>query len=121
MNASATPPPASAPPQNDAFANASQSELSQRATDGLLINGTTNNGAASPFAQAQAFGNNRNGFRSLYTGGIGITINNSVLDAQQYSITGQQTPKPPYNNLTAMGSFGGPLKIPHLLENGPLF
>src|SRR6202035_5678435 len=33
-------------------------ELSQRAADGFLINGTANNAASSPFAMAQAFGNN---------------------------------------------------------------
>ena len=34
-------------------------DLSQRAADGFLINGSMNNGAASPFAQAATFGNNR--------------------------------------------------------------
>src|SRR5579875_2060600 len=117
VKASATPPPAE--PQSADFANASESELSQRASDGFLINGTANNGAASPFAQAQAFGNNRRGFRSLYTGGIGFTFDNSALDARTYSITGQDTPKPAYNNMTGMLSFGGPLKIPHLFRDGP--
>jgi hypothetical protein len=117
VKASATPPPSE--PQSADFANASESELSQRASDGFLINGTANNGAASPFAQAQAFGNNRRGFRSLYTGGIGFTFDNSALDARTYSITGQDTPKPAYNNMTGMLSFGGPLKIPRLFNNGP--
>lgn len=127
VNASAAPAAAPAaastnqPPPSDAFANTSQSELAQRASDGFLINGTQNNSASSPFAQSQAFGNNRRGFRPLYNGNIGITVNNSLLDAQQYSITGQQTPKPSFDNMTGLASFGGPLKIPHLLENGPLF
>src|SRR5882724_4618000 len=38
-------------------------EPDQRAADGFLINGSVNNGAASPFAQLAAFGNNRNGGR----------------------------------------------------------
>jgi trimeric autotransporter adhesin len=123
VNASAPAAPAAGtpPPAADTFANNSQGELAQRANDGFLINGTTNNAASSPFAQAQAFGNNRRGFRPLYNGNLGITLNNSALDAQQYSITGQQTPKPSYNQLTGLASFGGPLRIPHLIENGPFF
>ena len=46
----------------------SQEDLNQSASDGLLINGSVNNGAASPFAQIAAFGNNRNGAKGLYTG-----------------------------------------------------
>ncbi len=48
-------------PANSAFANQSASDLNQRASDGLLINGTVNNGASSPFAQAASSGNNRRG------------------------------------------------------------
>ncbi|HXE12229.1 MAG TPA: carboxypeptidase-like regulatory domain-containing protein, partial [Bryobacteraceae bacterium] len=83
--------------------------------DGLLINGSVNNGAASPFAQFPAFGNNRRGRKGLYTGGIGMTLDNSALDAQPFSLTGQNTPKPAYNRLTGMAVLGGPLKIPHLM------
>lgn len=36
-------------------------DLSQRAADGFLINGSMVNGATTPFAQSFAFGNNRNG------------------------------------------------------------
>src|SRR4029434_2811071 len=86
-----------APPQSSAFANLSQEELNQRAADGLLINGSVNNGAASPFAQLPGFGNNRNAGRSLYTGGIGASLDNSALDARSYSLTGQDTDKPSYN------------------------
>jgi hypothetical protein len=102
------------PPPNDA-------ELSQRAADGFLINGTANNGASSPFALNQAFGNSRRGPRSLYNGNLGFIIDNSVTDARPYSLTGQDTPRPSYNRWTAVGSFGGPIKIPHLLRNGPNF
>src|SRR5262249_9275718 len=55
------------PPQSSACGSLSQEELNQRAADGLLINGTDNNGAASPFAQAARIGNNLRG-RPLYTG-----------------------------------------------------
>jgi hypothetical protein len=125
VNASAAAPAAStaaeAVPANSAFGNQSASELTQRASDGLLINGTVNNGAASPFAQAAAFGNNRRGAASLYNGTLGITLDNSNFDARAYSLTGQNTPKPDYNHIQAAVSFGGPLKIPHSIRNGPQF
>jgi trimeric autotransporter adhesin len=96
-------------------------ELAQRSADGLLINGSQNNGASSPFALFPAFGNNRNGGRSLYNGGLGVFIDNSIWDARQFSITGQDTPKPAYNHFNSTAYFGGPLRIPHLLRNGPNF
>src|SRR5262249_11689006 len=42
-------------PQAEAPAGQDAAELRQRAADGLLVNGSVNNGAASPFAQLQAF------------------------------------------------------------------
>ena len=45
---------------------AADADRNQAAADGFLINGSVNNGAASPFAQLAAFGNNRRGGRSLY-------------------------------------------------------
>jgi hypothetical protein len=119
-NATANAPAPSAepaPPLGDAGQSAS--DLSQRATDGFLINGTTNNSASSPFALAGAFGNNRRGARSLYNGNLGFTLDNSTLDARTFSLTGQDTPKPYTNRFTGLFNFGGPLKIPHLLKNGP--
>ena len=61
------------------------------AADGFLINGSVNNGAASPFAQLAAFGNNRRGGRSLYNGGVGALLGNSAWDARPFSFTGQDT------------------------------
>ncbi len=121
--AGTTPQPSGdPPPASSAFANVSQDELNQRAADGLLINGSVNNGAASPFAQFGAFGNNRRGIRSLYNGGIGLIIDNSSLDARAFSLTGQNTPKPDYNKVTGSFNFGGPIKIPGLTHNnGPNF
>lgn len=89
--------------------------------DNFLINGSVNNGAASPFAQIAAFGNNRRGARSLYNGSLGFSFDNSALDARAFSITGQDTPKPGYNHVTGFAAFGGPMKIPHLIRNGPNF
>lgn len=110
----ATPPPAPDP--------AATAELAQRAADGFLINGSVNNGASSPFALLPAFGNHRRGQRSMYNGNLGFILNNSAFDARAYSLTGQSTPKPGYNRLQGLFSFGGPMKIPGLIKrNGPQF
>ena len=58
------------------------------AAAGLLINGSVNNGASTPFAQARAFGTNRPGGRSLYNGAFGVLLGNSAWDARSYSLTG---------------------------------
>jgi len=106
---------------SDAAPPQSASELNARAADGFLINGSSNNSASSPFALSQAFGNNRRGLRSLYNGSFAISDDNSALDARPFSLTGQDTPKPYYDHLQIAGNFGGPLRIPHLIRNGPTF
>jgi len=97
------------------------SEASQQAADGFLVNGSQVNGGASPFALNPAFGNNRRGPRSLYTYLLQFNLGNSALNANNFSLSGQNTPKPSYNVFTAQGSVQGPLRIPHLLRNGPTF
>ncbi|MBI4473463.1 MAG: TonB-dependent receptor, partial [Acidobacteria bacterium] len=114
--AAASPPPASIPPPSPD----DNADLSQSAADGLLINGSVNNGAASPFAQSPAFGNARR-TRAIYTGGIALTVDNSKLDARSYSLTGQDTPKPGYNHFIGGFSFGGPLRLPGLGRTPPNF
>jgi hypothetical protein len=99
----------------------SQDDLSDRAADGFLINGSVNNGAASPFAQSFAFGNNRNSGRGLYNGGIGLIFDNSALDARPFSLSGQNTPKPAYNRITGVATLGGPLRIPHFFPRNTFF
>lgn len=121
-----TPSPASPnSPANQAQSGAPQQPeqqgLSELASNGFLINGSVNNGAASPFAQFPAFGNHRPGAGGLYNGGIGIIFGNSALDARPFSLTGQNTPKANYNLLTGLATLGGPLKIPHVIRNGPDF
>jgi hypothetical protein len=96
-------------------------ENAERSSDGLLINGSENNAATSPFAMAPAFGNRRQGVKDLYTGGIGAIVDNSVFDARPYSLTGLETPRDLYSRYTGMLTLGGPLNIPHLLHNGPNF
>src|SRR5262245_27109451 len=62
---------------------------SNQANDGFLINGSVNNGAASPFAQFAAFGNNRRRPGALYNTQLGMTLNTSAWDASPASLTGQ--------------------------------
>lgn len=107
-----------------ADANPSGGDASDRAADaadGFLINGSVNNGAASPFAQLPAFGNNRRGARSLYNGGLGVLLGNSAWDSRPFSFTGQQTPKLSYYDAQLLGSFAGPLKIPRVRTRPNLF
>ena len=97
-------------------------ELTQRAADGLLINGSVNNGASSPFALLPAFGNHRRGQRSMYNGNFGFILNHAAFDARAFSLTGQNTLKPAYQRLQGLFAFGGPMKIPGLIKrNGPQF
>jgi trimeric autotransporter adhesin len=104
------------PSPSGAFANLTQEDLSQRAADGLLINGSVNNSAASPFAQFARIGNAFRG-RRLYNGGLNFFVDNSRLNARSYSLTGQDTPEPSYNRFTGSFNFGGPLRIPFLFNN----
>jgi hypothetical protein len=104
----------------DALSGQDMSELAGRAADGFLINGSSNNSANSTFSTPSAFGNNRSGARSLYNGSFGFVLDNSGLDARPYSLTGQNTPRASYNRFTGMASFGGLLRIPHLVRNGPI-
>ncbi|HTA41925.1 MAG TPA: carboxypeptidase regulatory-like domain-containing protein [Bryobacteraceae bacterium] len=115
----AAPPASDTPSANSPFANQDPGELSQRASDGFLVNGTQNNGAASPFAQAARFGNNVRGLASLYQFGFGFIIDNSALDAKNFSLTGQDTLKPYFNNMTALANFAGPIRIGHLFKAPP--
>jgi hypothetical protein len=98
------------PPQKDADTNPA-------AADGFLINGSVNNGAALPFAQLAAFGNARNAGKGIYHGGIGFRLDNSVLDARPFSLSGLVSPKAAYNRATSVATLGGPLKIPFLFRH----
>ena len=57
----------------------------------------------------------------VYHGGIGIRLGSSALDARPFSLSGQPAPKASYNRVTGTATFGGPLRIPHLLRHGPDF
>ena len=84
-----------------------------------VINGSVNNGAASPFAQSPALGNNRTRPHGLYTGDVSMVFGNSAWDARPFSFAGGATPAPAYGDVQIGATFGGPLKIPGLLANGP--
>ena len=121
VTAQARPPAAAQPAAGAAAAPpAEPAPDANAANDGFLVNGSVNNGAASPFAQFAAFGNNRRRPGALYNAQAGITATSSRWDANPYSMTGQQTVVPDYNNLHFVGMFQGPLRIPRLLPNrGP--
>ena len=90
------------------------------AADGLVVNGSAYNAAASPFAQPPAFGNNRPGSRSLFNGSLGLIGGNSAWDARPFSFSGQRAPAPDYTDMQFAGTFAGPLKIPFLRGTRPL-
>lgn len=118
--ADAAPASAASPREPGAFDGQNPDDLAQRASDGFLINGSSNNSASTPFGMWPAFGNFRKRPGSLYNGNLGIIVDNSRLDARPYSFTGQNMAKPAYNRLTGVLSFGGPLKIPRLWKSGPV-
>ena len=117
----ATPTAASAFRDDNNNDDAAGSANANAAADGLLINGSVNNGAASPFAQARAFGNNRPGGRGLYNGGVGLLTSNSAFDSRPFTFNGQTAPKPDYNDVHFVANFGGPIRIPKLMRRGPNF
>ncbi len=96
-------------------------DKSAQSSDGFLVNGSSSNAATSQFTLASAFGNTSKGSKSFYTGGLGIALGNSALDARPFSLTGLDTPKSSYNRVTATATFGGPLRISRLLPRGPNF
>jgi len=68
-----------------------------------------------------AFGNGRRNRRAQYNGNLAFSLDNSALDAKPFSLTGQDTPKAAYAHFRSTGTFGGPLKIPHLLNGQKTF
>ena len=106
VNASGDTAPAGAASATPSIAEA------QTASDAFVVNGSTSNGI-----ERRAIGNGRKGPGSLFTGGVDFrTYENDLLDARSYSITGQDTPRSPYNHFTVGGQLQGPLYIPHLFH-----
>ena len=93
-------------------------EAAPGANDALLVNGSVSNGV-----ERRAIGNFRKGPGSGYRGDVSSILDNSALNARNFSLTGQDTPRSPYNHVRFGVSFGGPLAIPHLFRtnNGNFF
>jgi hypothetical protein len=111
----AAPAAPAAPATGGTDNDATPANPNDSASDALAIGGSVNNGAASIFSQAGAFGNARKGQASLYNGSIGLVLDTSLLNANSWSLTGQETPKPSYTRFQYLANFGGPLIIPHLM------
>src|SRR5262249_47470408 len=99
-------PPAAGAARSAATAEEPAADAGPGAADGFLINGSVNNGAASPFAQAAAFGNNRRGRGSLFNGGLGIVLGNSAFDSSPFTFGALPTQKPQYSDVRLIGTFG---------------
>ena len=111
VNAAGAGANAAAPAENIAPADTSG------ASESMVVNGSVSNGI-----ERRAIGNARKGPGSMYRGDVYGILDNSVLNARQFSLTGQATPQPYYNDMRFGGSFGGPLQIPHVLHgNGQFF
>ena len=113
QRAGVTAPPRTAPVPAPAAADEPPADAAA-AADGFLINGSVNNGAASPFAQPAAFGNNRRRPGALYNGMVGFLARRSAWDARPFSLTGLPTTRPDYNNVHLLATFGGPIRLPRL-------
>jgi hypothetical protein len=110
--------PKPAADQQQAAAAAVPEDVQNRATDGVLINGSVNNAATSQYTLAARFGNTASG-KSLYNFSLNARVGNSALDARSYSLAGVNTTKPATDQFTGGFAVQGPLKIPGLLRNGP--
>jgi hypothetical protein len=119
VTASPVPPTSAAARASTAPAEEPAADAGPGAADGFLINGSVNNGAASPFAQAAAFGNNRRGRGSLFNGGLGIVLGNSRFDSTPFTFGALPTQKSDYSDVHIIGTFGGPLRFSKVLRNGP--
>jgi hypothetical protein len=81
------------------------------AADGLLINGSLNNGASTPFALPRGIGNNRPRPRGVYSYAAGFQMGSSAWDARPFSLIGSQSAQPSYNDTQSIGTFQGPLRV----------
>jgi hypothetical protein len=112
----------STPPPSVAAEEAPADPTGIGAAAGLLINGSVNNAATSPFAQARAFGTNRPNQRSLFTYAAGLQFGNSAWDARPYNLLGGSDPiRPSYTDAQFLGSFQGPVRVPGLRNRVNVF
>jgi len=84
------------------------------AADGMLINGSLNNGASTPFALPRGIGNNRPRPPSIRTYALGLQLGNSAWDAGPFSLSGARAVKPSYTDTQVTGIFESQLRLPSL-------
>ena len=84
------------------------------AAEGLLINGSLNNGASTPFALPRGIGNNRPRPRGIYSYAAGFQMGSSAWDARPFSLIGSSAARPSYADTQSLGTFQGPLRVPWL-------
>lgn len=84
------------------------------AEDGLLITGSLNNGASTPFALPRGIGNNRPRPPSVFSYAAGLRLGNSAWDARPASLTGLRLQQPSYIDTQADGTFQGQIRVPWL-------
>ncbi|MGH9238287.1 MAG: carboxypeptidase regulatory-like domain-containing protein [Vicinamibacterales bacterium] len=81
------------------------------AADGLLINGSMNNGASTRFALPRGIGNNRPRPPGVYSYAAGFQMGSSAWDARPFSLIGSGAAKPSYADTQALGTFQGPIRV----------
>jgi hypothetical protein len=84
-----------------------------------VINGSVVNGAATPFAQPRAFGNNRPRQGATYVGLLSGVFANSAWNARPFSFGTVDGPPPSTGDVQFGFVLGGPVRIPGLVRNGP--
>jgi hypothetical protein len=84
------------------------------AEEGLLINGSLNNGASTPFALPRGIGNNRPRPRGVYSYAAGFQMGSSAWDARPFSLIGAGAAKPSYADTQTVGTFQGQIRTPWL-------
>jgi trimeric autotransporter adhesin len=84
-----------------------------------VINGSVVNGAATPFAQPRAFGNNRPRPGAKYSGLLSGVFASSALNARPFSFGAADMPPPSTGEAQVAFSLGGPLRLPRVIRNGP--
>lgn len=86
--------------------------------DPLILVGTATNGAATPFAQPRATGNNRPAQRSVYNASLSTAVASSAWNAKPYSF-GTSAVSADTGSLQLGFVLSGPLRLPWILRSGP--
>jgi hypothetical protein len=86
--------------------------------DALILLGTVTNGAATPFAQPRAAGNNRPAGPREYSGSVSATLANSAWNAKPYSFGGASATADT-GDVQLGFVLTGPLRLPWIVKHGP--